>query len=123
MKNQRDIWYLLLIQLGVSVLIALTALVLSGQIAFWSAILGGLVCVVPNVYFAKKLFRYTGARAARKIVNSFYQGEALKLLLTIGLFVLVFKLVKIIPWLFFAAFMAAQIVFWFVPLISNIKQK
>lgn len=123
MKNQRDVWYLLLIQLSTSVLMALIALVVSGQVAFWSAMLGGLVCLMPNIYFARLLFRHAGARAAKKIVNSFYQGEALKLLLTIVLFILVFKLVKVIPWLFFAAFIVAQMVFWFVPLISNIKQK
>lgn len=123
MKNQRDIWYLLLIQLSVSVFMALIVWVVYDTTASQSILLGGLVCVVPNAYFARLLFRYKGARAAKQIVNSFYKAEALKLLLTIGLFVLVFKLVSIKPWLFFVGFIAAQMMFWFVPLMSNIKQK
>ena len=122
-ENQRDVWHLLAFQLGISVLIALIAIVVDGAMASLSALLGGLVCVVPNVYFVRQLFKYKGARAAKQIVNGFYKGEALKLLLTIALFLLVFKLIKINPLVFFVAFIAAQMVFWFVPLISNIKRK
>lgn len=122
-ETQRDVWYLLLYQLGVSVLIALIALAIKGTTASFSALLGGLVCILPNLYFVRLLFRYKGARAAKQIVNSFYKGEALKLVFTIALFVLVFKWFKISPLMFFAAFIAAQMVFWFIPLISNIKRK
>lgn len=122
-ENQRDVWHLLAFQLAVSALIALIALVVNGAMASLSALLGGLICVVPNVYFVRQLFKYKGARAAKQIVNGFYKGEALKLLLTIALFVLVFKLIRINPLFFFMAFIAAQMVFWFVPLISNNKRK
>ena len=122
-ENQRDIWRLLLIQLIVSLFIAMIAMVVSGPLAALSGLLGGVVCVVPNVYFVRQLFKYKGARAAKQIVNGFYKGEALKLLLTIALFVLVFKLFEIKPLVFFAAFIAAQMMFWFAPLIRSIKRK
>ena len=80
-----------------------------------SAFLGGCVSVLPNAYFAKKLFHYQGAKAAQKIVKSFYQGEALKIGMSIALFACVFKFCAITPWVFFATYIMAQLVFWFTP--------
>ncbi len=60
-----------------------------------SLFIGGAIGVIPAFVFARKLFQYAGARQARLVVRAFYLGEALKLLLTIILFVLVFKFVPI----------------------------
>lgn len=120
MKNQRGLQgarRLLICQLSITVLFAAIALLLSSTTAAMSALLGGMVSIVPTAYFAIKLFRYQGARAARQIVNSFYKGEALKLILTIALFALVFKFFNIIPLVFFATYIVVQMMFWFAPLI------
>ena len=120
MKNQRGLQgarRLLICQLSITVLFAAIALLLSSTTAAMSALLGGMVSIVPTAYFAIKLFRYQGARAARQIVNSFYKGEALKLILTIVLFALVFKFFNIIPLVFFATYIVVQMMFWFAPLI------
>ena len=108
---------LFLWQLGITILLASTVLMLSGTRAALSAVLGGVVSIVPNVLFAQILFRHQGARAARKIVNSFYKGEALKLLLTISMFGLVFKYFIITPPVFFLAYIIAQMAFWLAPII------
>jgi len=113
---------LLFVQLSVTMLIAVIALIMSDATAGLSAIVGGLVCVAPNAYFISKLFKHHGARAARRIVNDFYKGEALKLVLSIILFALVFKFLKVNPLVFFVAYIAAQMVFWFAPLIIVNKQ-
>jgi ATP synthase protein I len=118
-KNQRGLQgaqRLLMCQLSMTVLLAAIALLYS-SIAAISAILGGLVSIVPTAYFATKLFRHHGAQAARQIVSSFYKGEALKIILTIALFGLVFKFFNIIPLIFFAVYIMVQMVFWFAPLI------
>lgn len=107
---------LLLLQLSLTTLAALLALLFISINAALSALLGGLICVLPNAYFARKLFQYQGARAARKIVKSFYQGEALKILLSIALFALVFCFVKIIPWILFTTYIGVQMTIWFAPL-------
>lgn len=120
MKNQRGLQgaqRLLICQLSVTVLFAVIAMLLSSATAATSALLGGVVSMVPTAYFAIKLFRYQGARAARQIVNSFYKGEALKMILTIVLFALVFKFFNIIPLVFFATYIVAQMMFWFAPLL------
>lgn len=126
MKNRQGLkgaQRLLLIQFGVAMLIAVVSQLVSGRTAAFSAIVGGLVCVVPNACFVRNLFKHNGARAARQIVNGFYKGEALKLTLSIVLFALVFKFLKINPLVFFVAYIAAQMVFWFAPLIVINKRK
>ena len=122
MKNQQGeqgAKRLLQCQLGLTILLATIALFFLGVMAAISALLGGLVSIVPNAYFARKLFQYQGARAARQIVNGFYKGEAMKLLLTVTLFAVVFKWFNIIPLVFFLVFIMTQMVFWFSPLIFN----
>ena len=119
-KNQQGMQSarrLLLIQFGVTVFIALVAVLVRNKTAAVSAVTGGLVCVLPNAYFVSKLFRHNGACAARQIVNGFYKGEALKLMLSVALFALVFKFLNVNPLVFFVAYIAAQMVFWFSPLI------
>ena len=114
---------LLLIQLGVTMLIAVVSRLIGDDTAALSAAVGGLVCVVPNAYFVRQLFKHNGARAARQIVNGFYKGEALKLILSVTLFALVFKYLNVNPLVFFVAYIAAQMVFWFAPLIIVNKHK
>lgn len=91
---------------------------LSGQVAAWSAALAGVVGIIPNVYFARRLFLHRGARAARQIVNNMYKGEALKMVLTIALFSLVFALATINPIAFFFAYIAVQAPFWMALLVD-----
>lgn len=86
----------------------------------YSVLLGGLICVVPNVYFAYRTFKFRGARAAREIVRSFYAGEAGKLALTAVLFAAVFIGVKSLnPLALFAGFCLVQMIGWLVPLFYN----
>lgn len=91
-------------QLAISRLLLAQAL-MSGVIGvvFWlaedisaagNAILGGLMALVPNVYFALKTFRYFGAQSAVAVTLSFWTGELGKYVLTVGLFIFVFLAVK-----------------------------
>jgi ATP synthase protein I len=90
---------------------------LVGPVAAWSALLGGLICWLPNCYFAFRAFRHKGARAAKKIVRSFYVGEAGKMAITVLLFAVVFTNVRPLHALaLFAGYLAVQTLNWFVPL-------
>jgi ATP synthase protein I len=62
-------------------LITIVCYVTLGWISAYSLLLGGLICAIPNAYFASKAFRYRGARATELIVKEMYKGEVVKLLL------------------------------------------
>jgi ATP synthase protein I len=101
------------VQLVVLLVTAIIVLLSLGANAAMSVILGGLVNVFPNVCFARLLFKEHGAQAAKQIVKNFYKGEAVKMMLTVGLFALTFKYLNVIPLVFFAGFILAQISLWF----------
>ncbi len=84
----------LVLQLLVTLAVALVLWILQGLIAGYSGLLGGLVALIPNSYFAFRVYRYSGARSARAIVTEFYSGEAGKLILTAVLFIAVWLAVK-----------------------------
>ena len=75
-------------------LTALIGLVWGFSHAF-SAFLGGMICVVANLFFAGKLFLSRRNVCPDKILQNFYRSEVMKLVFTIAMFVMVFVLVKI----------------------------
>jgi len=83
-----------MLQLVVTLAVALVLGIVQGLIAGYSGLLGGLVALIPNCYFAFRVYRYSGARSARAIVGEFYSGEAGKLILTAVLFITVWLAVK-----------------------------
>lgn len=69
-----------------------------------SVLSGGAISVIPNFVFAHKAFKYAGARASEKVLDAFYSGEKLKIVLTAVLFALAFKFLAIEPIAFFSSF-------------------
>ncbi|OGV42155.1 MAG: hypothetical protein A3F46_07045 [Legionellales bacterium RIFCSPHIGHO2_12_FULL_42_9] len=82
-----------------------------------SAFLGGLVAILSALSFAKVLFRHRGARLAKKIVNDFYRGEAVKIGFASLLFALVFRFYRVSPMVFFITYSAMAMSFGFLLLI------
>ena len=121
--NKHSIIRFWLVQLGLVLLLAMFCAVKYNYNSAYSALLGGLVCIIPNALFALKLFKYHGARAARQIVNNFYKGEALKIVLSIILFTTVFIFCKITPLAFFASYVLVLMTHWLAPWIIVNKRK
>ena len=80
----------LLVQAIVCLLVALLFVLGKGTTAGYSALLGGMIALLPNAFFAYKAFRYFGARSAKDIVLSIWSGAMGKWILTAVLFALVF---------------------------------
>ncbi|HHT0594591.1 TPA: ATP synthase subunit I [Legionella anisa] len=120
--SKRGIVRLWFVQLGVTLVFAAFCALIYDINAASSVLLGGMACIVPNAYFAIKLFKYQGARSAKKIVNSFYKGEALKIIISVFLFTTVFLLFKITPLAFFGSYIMILMTHWFAPLIIVNKQ-
>ena len=104
-------------QLSVTILVSLITIPFGFSTAI-SALAGGLCCSVPNAYFIWKAFSYRGAKAAKQVLLSFYQGEVAKFVLTALAFVLVFTLMSSVePLALFGAFVIVQSVHWITPLL------
>jgi ATP synthase protein I len=118
-------WPVFPVLLAQFIVVLLAALVLwqwRGAVSGYSGLCGGVIAWLPNVYFAHKAFRFTGARAAQAIVRSFYAGEAGKLILTAVLFALTFAGVKpLAPLAVFGVFLLTQLVSWFAPLLMKTR--
>jgi len=69
-------------------------LLIAGVVEAYSALLGGLICVIPNAYLAGRLLMKSGAGDSRVFLRAAFTGEALKLVLTGVLFALVFIYIK-----------------------------
>ena len=111
----------LMVQLLGGLLLAALVWLWAGDQAGLSAAIGVLIAWLPNLYLAWWLFRYSGARAARAIVRSFYVGEAGKLVLTGLLFGLTVAFLKPLhPLALFGGFFLAQCAGWVAPLLVNI---
>lgn len=108
---------LLAMQLIFVALVALILIIVSDNKNAYSALLGGLVCVIPGLVFAINVFKYRGAHAAKKIIARMYWGEALKISLTFVLFAVVFIYIPISAFPFFMTFAATQLLYWLAPLI------
>ncbi len=60
-----------------------------------SAFIGGGIFVIANAVFALFAFMFSGARAAKAVMASFYTGEALKILITVILFSVVYMCMQV----------------------------
>ena len=123
-RRLRVIRLLLLWQLVVAIGVGVFVAAFFGLPASLSAVAGGVICWLPNCWFAWRAFRYRGARAARQIVRSFYAGQAGKMLLSAGLFTLAFVWMKpLVPLALFAGYGVVQLVNWIVPIVVSRSER
>jgi ATP synthase protein I len=101
----------LLAQLGLGVVLAMLFWGVSGRVAGYSALLGGLICVIPNAFLALRLVVSRREPGPEALVKAAYIGELGKLALTVIMFSVVFTLVQALAaWPLFAGFIGAQLV-------------
>lgn len=91
-------------QLAILALVSLIFLAARGAAHACSALAAGLVFMLPNMLFARDVFKHQGAQRAKKIVNSFYRAEGFKLVLSAALFVLVFANIRVKAAAFFITY-------------------
>ncbi|MFQ6006193.1 MAG: ATP synthase subunit I [Woeseia sp.] len=100
----------LLAQLGLSVVLAMLFWGIGGGVPAYSALLGGLTCVIPNAFLALRLVAPRRDPGPQGLVRAAYIGELGKLALTVLMFGIVFALVRpIAAWPLFTGFIAAQL--------------
>jgi ATP synthase protein I len=112
---------ILMLQLSISLLVALAYGILQGLEAAYSALWGGLTCVTANFFFFRKAFKFAGAQAAQQMMRGFMFGQLGKFVITVGLFGLAFVAGKVQPLALFVGYVFAQAAFWFAPVF--LKQR
>jgi ATP synthase protein I len=86
-------------------LVVVGALWLSDSLTTPSVVAGFLIAIIPYSYFALRVFRYRGAKAAMQVAQSFYRAEAGKFVTSAIGFALAFALIRPIePAALFAAY-------------------
>ena len=100
----------LLAQLGLGMVIAMLFWGMSGHVSGYSALLGSLICVIPNAFLALRLTAPRRDPGAGALIRAAYIGELGKLALTVIMFVMVFSLVRpLAAGALFAGFIAGQL--------------
>ena len=98
--------------------VLVAALVAAGFFAFggWkyaiSPLIGSGIALLPNLFFAYKVYMARGLDA-QSMVNAFYTGETVKLVLTATLFIIVLKTYSVDFLTLLAGYVSVLSVFWF----------
>ncbi|MDF1645661.1 MAG: ATP synthase subunit I [Legionellaceae bacterium] len=119
MKNQRGLRgakRLFIFQVSFILIVSLLVWRMSNTYSALSFTLGGLVWVIPQVFFAVFLFQEQRVRFSQAILKRAYKGEAFKLILSACLFAGVFQWGRVTPLVFFMGYFLAQLFSWFAPL-------
>lgn len=101
---------------SVVLLCSLVTYFIWGLVHAQSVLAAGVVTIVPNIVFALKAFKYAGAKSSKLVVESFFSGVKLKMVLTALLFALAFKFLVLLPIPFFVMFCIVMV----MPLIAPI---
>ncbi len=118
-KNQRGLQgakRLFFVQISLVAVFSLLVWGMTDTVSARSFILGGVVWVIPQIFFALVLFKDQRARYSRAILTRVYKGEAFKLLLSALLFAGVFRFGQVVPLTFFMGYFLAQVLSWLAPL-------
>lgn len=111
---------MLLIQLSFILLIVAVLMVAQGWVSAYSALLGGLIYLLPSGYQTHQALAPTHANNIRQVLWNLYKSEIWKMALTLMLFGVVFVSVRPIePFSLFSAFVLMQVIAWFVPLLMK----
>jgi len=119
-RSRRALLKIYLIQTGL--MLAVTACALwQGPVAAYSALIGGLLYLLPNLYFSwRVLFSKRPAETAQQVVISLYASEIGKMAFAVGLFSATFVFVDpLSPFSLFLTFILLQLSGWMLQMKLN----
>lgn len=115
-RRRLDFKRLFQAQLVMTMLVMLVAAWRADQQAVLSAWLGGMISLLPSMYFVWRGTRQSRAKQQQRNVLNLYQAAMGKFGLTVALFVIAFVLVPPSnPAFFFVAYVVAQLMHWLTP--------
>ncbi len=84
--------------------------------AFLSVLFGGIVCVIPNFFFANYFFSRQHTRRPGQILVAFYLGEFLKLIISAVVIVLAIIYLNLLILPTVLGYFVANMGFWMAPM-------
>jgi len=115
-KNRDSGLRLVAFQLLFLLIVALVSTVSFSVNTGFSVLAGGITFLLPNFIFVWMAFAHAGARQSKKVVRGFYVGEAMKLFLTVILFVVFLKYTTLSLAAFYISFALLVVSQWLAPL-------
>ena len=99
-------------QVSVTVVAAAICFAVWGRIAGLSALAGGGISAASSAVLAIIGFSSSAGAAAERVARAFYIGEAMKLAVTVVMFVVVFVTMKVSFAALFGTYIATLFVYW-----------
>ncbi|MEX2516505.1 MAG: ATP synthase subunit I [Gammaproteobacteria bacterium] len=110
-KNRAAVHRMLVVEAGITAVLALLLSLTVESAAAHSSLLGGLTFVLPNALFVRYVFRQSAAVSASTAVRWLYVGEAIKLTTTLLMFAACFIWVKpLSPGVFFGTYIGMVVI-------------
>jgi ATP synthase protein I len=106
------VWKVLYAQILITIAVAIVFWGISGGKLAISALSGGGIALIPNLFFALKIYLARNSQP-QDMVNAFYIGETIKLVLTAALFAIAFQFRTIDFVTLLVGYIAVLSVFWF----------
>ncbi len=119
MPIKRSAYSLIAIQSVIALIIVVLMAIVGGWQDSLSALIAGVICVVANSYFAKRIFRHQGAQNVKKFIRAYFLGELTKLGIIIVLMLLALTLLKIKAMPFLLTFIVLQLAMSFIPIVTE----
>jgi len=92
---RRAAWLLAGWQLAVTLVVAAGAALVGGSGWFWSAVTGGCIGLIAGLYQALRMFRVDASLNPERYMGSVYVSEALKIVVTVALFIVAIRVLKV----------------------------
>ncbi|TDJ68958.1 MAG: hypothetical protein E2O35_01985 [Proteobacteria bacterium] len=109
-------------QIGVTLVAALVmALVVSAR-GGYSALVGGGIGILPNYYFAVRLFKRSWSMSPATALRGIYLGEGIKVVFTVALFVLAMRVLDVEVWVVVLAYLLTVAATWVAVLWADLGE-
>ena len=112
---------LLKIQIYLTILLTSVFYASFERIGAYSAVLGGVVYIVPQTCFAYIMF-WDSRPFSKHFLRRVYRGEAVKITVSILCFTVTFCFLKIMPWVFFCVYFLVQLTAWITPWVFMTRE-
>ena len=118
-KTRAKIFRIFLLQAVLCVAVA-AILLLDSPVTAWSALLGGGLYLIPNLYFAHRALSFREKQSAGRALTEMYVSQIWKMGISILGFSAVFILIQPLnPFSLFGTFILMQISAWFAQMKLN----